>query len=1065
MTKPRTFQAVGRWDAPGGDALGRLVAEGAPFALSVTTPRRTDFRDVYFDTADGALLAQDVSCVLRHHGAGHGTLVVARGFDGASDGPTGAGTAIEIGHSAVEVLTRDNAATRQLRPFVDPSALAPWLELATTRQAVHAASRRWFRKSSYTLASDTMTVRAAGLSAVFHEVAMHVQRDGRPGAADVGEALAARLGLRASTVERRVRAHALRSALEHEASARRVRDGGRVAMVALDGPRVAAVRDASGWRLPVLEGSGELTARLLLQRILGTSGGDVQLVSTTDGDREGRAPLEVWSCTGLDHSALAVGRGAVAWLPIEELLAHIETREVHDAATRAALVSLTRSDTLRWLVSLPSTAQPSGRRAPRQGAERQGAPREGAASVPAIDADLSLLSFNERVLSLATDGATPLLDRLRYVAIVGANIDEFVSVRLGRLRARGRPGGDGEIAHPARQRLRRVRARLARLYAERDAALTGTLAALRASGLAVERLQDLGAADQAALDEQFRALVYPLLTPRALSALPGYRRGVIAARQLHLAVVHREPSTGLRQLAVVAIPPSVPHFLSLPGGSTFVALEEVLRRHVPMLFPGRVLDGAYAFRVGRHADLDLDEAVAGSLLHAVDEHARRRARRPIVQVEVEPGMPRDIRRLLLRELALEPGVRAAGLDEDDVVEVPGFLDVTGFRQLADLPRAELRFAPHGARDPLAREACLWTALRREDLLVHHPYDDFAATVVRFFEAAADDPDVIAIKVSLYRTGDTSPIADALRRAALAGKEVSVFVELRARFDEERNVHWTRCLEEAGVHVVHGVPGIKTHAKVALVVRREPDGPQRYAHVATGNYNAATARLYTDLGLFTTRTRVCDDVTDLFNALTSGQVPDHIGFRDCLVAPGGLATDLVTRIAGEAAHARAGRPARIRLQVNGVADPQVVEALYDAARAGVEVDLVVRGLCTLRPGVPGHSERIRVVSLVGRYLEHARIYTFANGGQPAYFIGSADLRARNLRRRVEVLVPIVEPAQCERLDAMLDAAMADPTGWRLQSDESYTRAAASAWDEASAQARHARGMLTEGTEAS
>lgn len=1058
MTTSRSFQAVGRWDAPAGNALGRLVAEGAPFALSVTTPRRTDFRDAYFDTADGALQAQDVSCVLRHHATGRSTLLVARGYDGASDGPIREGTAIEIGDPAVDTLVHSHAVARQLRPFVDPSALVPWLELATTRQAARATSQGWWRRATYTLASDTMTVRAAGLCSVFHELAMHVHRDGHPGAAALGDALAERLELRASTVERRVRAQALRSALEREAHARRLRDGGRVAMVALDGPRVAAVRDGWGWRLPVLEGTGEFTARLLLQRLLGTEGGDLQLVSTTDGDREGRAPLEVWSCTDLDRSALVVARAAVAWLPIEELLAHLDTRQVHDSATRAALVSLTRSDTLKWLVSFPSTSRPTGRYSPRHRATE-----DGAISLPPLDGDLSLLSFSARVLSLASDDATPLLERLRYVTIAGANLDEFVAVRLGRLRARSRSDGDGGTSQRAGERMRLVRAQLASLYVARDVALTGALAALRARNVNVVRLHDVCDADLAAVDESFRAQVHPLLTPRALSALPGYRRGAIIARQLHVAVVLREPSTRLRQLAVVPIPPSVPSFLSLAGGTTFVPVSDAVRHHVPMLFPGRVLDGLWTFRVVRNADLDLDETTAGSLLHAVDEHARRRTRRPIVQVEVEPGMPHDVRRLLLRELALEPGGPTAGLAEDDVMEVPGFLDVAAFRDLADLPREGLHFARHSGRDPLAGEGCLWAALQRGDVLVHHPYDDFAATVVRFFNTAADDPDVLVIKATLYRTGDTSTIAVALRRAALAGKEVSVFVELRARFDEERNVQWTRYLEEAGVHVVHGVPGIKTHAKVALVVRREAGGPQRYVHVATGNYNGATARLYTDLGLFTSRDSVCADVANVFNALTSGQLPDGSSIGDCLVSPDGMAGALARRIDGEAAHARAGRPARIRIQVNGLDDPQVIEALYDASRAGVQVDLAVRGLCLLRPEVPGHSERIRVVSVVGRFLEHARIYAFGNGGDGAYFIGSADLRTRNLRRRVELLAPITEPAQRERLDALLDAAFADPTAWRLQADGSYTRSAASAWDEASMQARHARRASLERTE--
>jgi len=1059
ISTSRGFRAVGRWDAPAGDALGRLVAEGAPFALSVTTPRRAAFRDVYFDTPDGVLLAHDVSCLVRYDHSGGARLFVAHGFDGASDIPTSDSKSHDKEVPVAQALRGDGASMRVLSPVVDPESLAPWLELETVRESVTAASRHWWKRSAYHLACDTVTVRGSGLSSTFHEVALHVAREGRPAVVDVVDALAEHLGLRASTVERRVRGFQVRQALEMEASARRVSEGGRVAVVALDGSRVAAVRDAAGWRLPLLEGRGEHTARLLLQRVLGTTGGEVRLVSTAGGGGESLPVLEVWSCTGLDRSALSVGRGAVAWLPIEEMLAHIGSREVHDAATLAALTSLAHTDALRWLVALPpsGTDRPSVRQTE---ASRIAVP----CTVSPIDGDASQLAFNERVLALATDAATPLLERLRYVAIVAANIDEFVSVRLGRLKFGSRADRAGaDCAHDdegrVRDRMRQVGDRVAALASAQQGALQGALMGLRAHGIRVERLQSLSRDEQLQVHARFRGEVYPLLTPRALTAQPGHGRGVVGDRTLHLAVALRDPATGLRQLSVLAVPASVPRFLFLAGDTICVAIEDVMKQHVGLLYPGRGVEGTYAFRVTRFADMELDERAAGSLLHAVDEHARRRARRPIVRVDVESTMPRSIRRLLLRELALAPHARPGMLGEGDVAEVHGLLDLGGLRQLADLPRAELRFGAVHPRDPFAVAENLWDAIRREDALVHHPYDDFSTTVVRFFETAADDPDVVAIKVSLYRTGESSPIAEALRRAALAGKEVSVFVELRARFDEERNVRWTRRLEEAGAHVVHGVPGLKTHAKVALVVRREADGPRRYAHIGTGNYNAATSRLYTDLGVFTSREEVCDDVSDLFNALTAGVAPVGIDFRACLVAPGSLNAGLLERIEREASHARAGRAARIRMQVNGVADPVLVEALYDASRAGVDIDLVVRGLCTLRPGVAGHSDRIRVVSLVGRYLEHARIYSFANGGEPEYYIGSADLRARNLRRRVEVLVPVSDARHRDRLDAMIDAACIDPTRWMLGEDGCYTRPAGGvSWSEDSAQARHSLGVL-------
>ena len=366
------------------------------------------------------------------------------------------------------------------------------------------------------------------------------------------------------------------------------------------------------------------------------------------------------------------------------------------------------------------------------------------------------------------------------------------------------------------------------------------------------------------------------------------------------------------------------------------------------------------------------------------------------------------------------------------------MDLGALRQLAGLPMPTLRFPPFQPNVVLEAHPSLWETLRERDVLVHHPYDDFSTTVQRFFEEAADDPDVAVMKVALYRAGERSPIIDALLRAAAAGKDVTVFVEVKARFDEHRNVRWAKRLEAAGVHVVHGVLGVKNHAKVALVIRREGSVPRRYVHIGTGNYNADTARVYTDLGLLTAREELCADVNDLFNALTGSSVPTVHAYRDCLVAPTGLLPGLLRRIERETEHARSGRGGHIRIKVNGLSDREVVQALYRASQAGVEIDLVVRGICTLCPGVPGTSDRIRVVSLLGRFLEHARIFHFANGDEPEYFIGSADLRPRNLRRRVEVLAPVRDTNLRARLDEILDLELEDPSAWELRPDGTYAR---------------------------
>jgi len=495
-------------------------------------------------------------------------------------------------------------------------------------------------------------------------------------------------------------------------------------------------------------------------------------------------------------------------------------------------------------------------------------------------------------------------------------------------------------------------------------------------------------------------------------------------------------------LAELTIPAALPRFLALPSsdgnGTAVVPIEDLIRREASLAYPGRRVHGTHIFRLTRYADLGVFEGEGGNLAQTIEERSNRRRHQPVVRIEVEPTMPAAIREQLVRELQLEPGARPATLGQGDVYVVPGRMDLRALSELADLPRPELRFPAMTPHQPIAEGVNLWQVLRERDVMLHHPYDAFATSVVRFFEEAADDPDVVSIKATLYRVGERSSIVEALLRAASAGKDVTVFLELKARFDEQRNILWARRLETAGAHVVHGITGLKNHSKMALVVRREEDGPRRYAHIGTGNYNAGTARVYTDLGLMTAHEGICMDVSDLFNTLTGSSVPADVAYRECLVSPNALLHGLLQRIEREAAHAQVTGRGRIRLKVNGLSDREVVQALYRAARAGVDIELIVRGICTLCPGLPGISDRIRVISVLGRFLEHARIFAFDNGGQPEYFIGSADMRPRNLRRRVEVLVPVHAATDRSRLDHLLDVEMNDPTAWTLASDGTYHR---------------------------
>ena len=564
------------------------------------------------------------------------------------------------------------------------------------------------------------------------------------------------------------------------------------------------------------------------------------------------------------------------------------------------------------------------------------------------------------------------------------------------------------------------------------------LPALAAHGVRILHWSELAAAQQALLRRYFTEEIFPFITPQAMTRAPGHPFPLIANLRLSLAVVVRDAPGGPMHFAYLKVPETVSRFVKLADESGFVAVEDVIRAQLGLVYPGRFVEEAYAFRVTRGADLELDERHAVSLLQVIEEETKRRPYGAAVRVEIAGEMPEAVRELLLRELQFEEAAASSPPGAGDLYAVDGLLDLGALRELARLPLPELDYPPHHGRAPLEEGRSIFAILAERDVLVHHPYDAFEATVQRLVVEAADDPDVVAIKMTLYRAGGRSEIVDALLRAAGRGSEVFVFVELKARFDEERNIEWAKKLEQGGIRVVYGLVELKTHAKTALIVRRERDGIRRYVHIGTGNYNAATAALYTDVGLLSADPELGADLHDLFNELSGSSRPPQTAFRQILVAPTYLAKRLVELIDREAAHARAGRDARIRAKLNGLADPEIITALYRASQAGVDVDLIVRGVCTLRPGVVGLSERIRVVSVLGRFLEHARIYCFGNGDAAEYYIGSADWRARNLRHRVEVVAPVRDAACRSRLDAILEAELADPTAWDLDPDGSYHR---------------------------
>jgi len=668
-----------------------------------------------------------------------------------------------------------------------------------------------------------------------------------------------------------------------------------------------------------------------------------------------------------------------------------------------------------------------------------------------LNRELSWLDFNARVLALAEDPELPLLERAKFLAIFASNLDEFYMVRVAGLRRRLSAGLPVEGFGPltAREQLARIAERTAELMGRHAVCFTDDVEpALAAQNVHLLRWADLDSSERERLRDYFRAQVFPVLTPLAVD--PAHPFPYISGLSLNLAVVVRDPEDGPERFARVKVPNNVPRFVSVdnPGRADaagpavdgrprpfrFIPLEELIAAHLGQLFSGMQIIEHHPFRVTRNAELEVDDDRDEGLLQALERELDRRRFGPPVRLEVADSISDHVLDLLIRELDMPP---------EHVVRVPGLLDLSALWQVYErVDRPDLKDRPfvpatHPQFVEGASPRSVFSRLREGDILVHHPYHSFSTSVQRFIEQAAADPDVLAIKQTLYRTSGDSPIVDALIAAARAGKQVVVLVELKARFDEEANIGWARMLERAGCHVVYGLVGLKTHCKIALVVRQESGRLRRYCHIGTGNYHPKTARTYEDFGLLTADPQVGEDLTELFNVLTG--YSRQTAYDRLLVAPHGLRSGILERIERETAHAAAGRPGLIQIKVNSIVDEEIIDALYRASRAGVDIDLIVRGICTLRPGVPGLSDRIHVRSVLGRFLEHSRVFRFGNGGVEEFWIGSADLMPRNLDRRVEALVQITDPNAQAELRWVLQTLTSDRAGgFDLLSDGTWRR---------------------------
>jgi polyphosphate kinase len=690
--------------------------------------------------------------------------------------------------------------------------------------------------------------------------------------------------------------------------------------------------------------------------------------------------------------------------------------------------------------STEAAAQPSG---DGKVAVTAGAPPEHGAETDLTDSslyfnrELSWLDFNDRVLQLAEDPRLALLERLKFAAIYEDNLDEFFMVRVaglhdqieGKIDARGADGMSlSEVIDRLRDRVAEQRERLGRCFADE---ICPTLAE---HGIRVISLSDASAEEREEIERLFQKQVFPALTPLVIGR--GRPFPYISNLSLSIAVLLRNPEKDEEVTARVKVPKELlRRFLSLGDGLTFVPLEQVIAANLDDLFPGMEIVHHSLFRVTRDTDYDVSDE-ADDLLQAVEEEVRRRRFGEVVRLEVAPDMDPGLRSVLVEALKLEERQvyeEAGLLGLDDLMDL---VSVPGFRELRDPPWQGVT-PPQLQQGQTHREVDVLAAMRKGDILVHHPYDSFSGSVERFVRQAVEDPDVLAIKQTVYRTSADSPLVPGLIEASERGKQAVCLVELKARFDESANIRWAKSLEEAGVHVVYGIPGLKTHVKCVLVARREGDGVRHYMHIGTGNYNPKTARIYTDLGLFTADPEMGEDIAEMFNYLTGYARPE--GYRKVLVAPFNLKEGILTEIERTIEAHSPERPARIRMKMNSLLDPPCIRALYRASQAGVPIELNVRGICALRPGVPGVSENISVVSIVDRFLEHSRIFSFERPDEQRVFIGSADLMPRNLYKRVELLTPVEDETLKEQLGDVLDRSFADNTSsWRLEPDGLWSR---------------------------
>lgn len=1038
-----------RLEVPDERVLDRLAGQPIPIPITGESRSLVVFRDVYFDTPGGELDLKPARVRIRHHADGRRVLQIdVRERKGSS--PTRHQAEAEVGANAPEtephaIFHGNSEPARLLRALIDPARLEPAFEVETVRR-IRTGSMADI-DGAIALAYDTLTVRQNELAGTLWQIEVTA-----PQAADLDPVIQwmeRESGVRITLSEPARRVREFLDDVEMVALERKVRSAREVAVVGYSRGRIALVREGGRLRVPCGEGSGEPSARRVADNALSRGGGRVRLLGTNPGG-PGRPGLEVWVAEDVPAEDT---REEVVWLPLAEVLTTVGSGAVRDSRTLASLEVVARSDLAPRGDDADVGDTEGGHEAlelavPASPDDVKGYDTE----IPPehlLNAELSRIAFDERILVYAESDGTPLLERLRFVSMFGSRQDDFFMTRVAGFKNELAAGGprrtlDGLL--PDEQldligiRARQIAGRAQRLLRDQ------LFPALASHGIRILRWRDLDASEQGFLRERYGTDAEAVLTPMAADASHPFPR----IRNLRPAIgaVVQLPGSERVHFTAVELPRELPRFLPLDDGQRFVPLEELVLAQLPELFTGLKVETAHLFRVTRSAKAHQEETLVGDVLQAVKSDVANRPFRAPVRLEVEAGMPAPIRQLILNELRYEAPGEPGALGPRDVYRVDGMIDLATLAEVVDAAEeameardgdefaTSLRFQPMERNESFDPNRPVVELLAERDRIVHFPYDDFSNTAERFIREAAEDPAVVALKVTLYRTDSRSEIVRALRRARELGKDAVALIEIKASFDEEQNIAWAKSLSAAGIHVVFSPLTYKVHAKAALVVRREGDRLRRYSYIGTGNLNAATARTYTDVALLTADPEIGEDLHSVFNILTGYSATGE--FEHLLVSPFNMRRRLLALLDREVEHARAGRPARLRGQLNGLADRRMIGKLYEASQAGVEIDMAVREICALRPGVPGLSENIRIVSLLGRLLEHARIFEFANGGEREYFIGSADWRPRNLSRRVEVITPVRHPALQKRLSAILDGVLYHEDVWTLKPDGSHVR---------------------------